>query len=294
MSIYISTGGWRTSTAFECCDYLMSNGFCNVELTAGKWDNLFYSDEDKVKKILQQYSKRGKLLLHNYFPPREDKLVLNLGSTNQNVWDKTLEHFRRLIRLSEAANSRYISIHAGFLSDPVEKDLDPKGSGFNSLGVEDYNSANENFRLGCAALVEYGIKFGVELLVENNVCTNSNYKRHQCSPFMFSGYQESLDFVNSLPKECGVLLDIGHLNVSSTTMKYSGINLIKKIKDKIWAFHLSHNLGLVDSNYALKEKTTFLQEAKQIPCRYSTLEVYDYSPEVLTNCVNLASSLSTN
>ena len=110
MNTYISTGGWRSSSAFDCCDYLISNGFNNIELTAGKWDSQLYSNEDQTKIKLQQYSNRANLMLHNYFPPREDKLVLNLGSNKADIWEKTLEHFCRLIRLSDAANSRYISI----------------------------------------------------------------------------------------------------------------------------------------------------------------------------------------
>ena len=290
MKTYISTGGWRKSSAFECCDYLLSHGFNNIELTAGKWDNALYADEDNVKKKLQSYSKHANLLLHNYFPPREDKLVLNLASSNQRVWDQTLEHFRRLIRLSDSANSRYISIHAGFLSDPDEKDLDPKGSGFTGTGLTSYKKACVNFITGCDALKDYGMKFGVNLLIENNVCTKSNYNRHGFSPFIFSGFRESIEFAKLLPKECGILLDIGHLNVSSTTIGYSGTNLIKEIKDKIMALHLSHNNGLIDSNNSLEETTSYLQEVKKISCKYSTLEVYDYNPSILRNCVKLAES----
>ena len=175
------------------------------------------------------------------------------------------------------------------LNDPTEKELDPNGSGFKNTPPENYTDMVKNFITGCNELVDYGAKFGINLLVENNVCTKSNFNRHGSSPFMFSGYKESIEFVNTLPKECGVLLDIGHLNVSSTTMNYNGNNLIHEIKDRINAFHLSHNNGLMDSNNPLEDKTTYLKYVQQISCEYLTLEVYDYSPSVLQNCIKLAS-----
>ena len=108
-------------------------------------------------------------------------------------------------------------------------------------------------------------------------------------PLYSLGSENRLNLQNYYPK-VRILLDIGHLNVSSTTIGYSGTNLIKEIKDKIMALHLSHNNGLIDSNNSLEETTSYLQEVKKIPCKYSTLEVYDYNPSILRNCVKLAES----
>ena len=122
----------------------------------------------------------------------------------------------------------------------------------------------KRFILGCDELASYGAQFGIKVLVENNVCTKANYSKHNCSPFIFSGFHESIKFVESLPRDCGVLLDIGHLNVSSKTMSYDGDVLIKEIQNRINAFHLSHNEGLVDSNKPLKDNTPYLSYVKKI------------------------------
>ncbi len=74
--IYISTGAFREGRLAEMAEACETLG-AGLELSSGvRWHaGLGAEIEGMVKR-------KGKLLVHNYFPPPEKAFVLNLASTN--------------------------------------------------------------------------------------------------------------------------------------------------------------------------------------------------------------------
>ena len=82
------------------------------------------------------------------------------------------------------------------------------------------------------------------LLIENNVLTKKNYLRFNSNPFLFVDEKEINDLMPILPKNVGLILDTGHLNVSSKTLKFDKIKFINKFNKRIKGYQLSNNNGL--------------------------------------------------
>ena len=66
-----------------------------------------------------------------------------------------------------------------------------------------------------------------------------------------------------MPKNVGLLLDVGHLNVSSKTLKYNKIEFIKKTNKWIKGYQLSENNQLEDQNKMINSKSWFLKYLKK-------------------------------
>ena len=103
----------------------------------------------------------------------------------------------------------------------------------------------------------------MNLLIENNVLTKKNYLRFNSNPFLFVDEKEINDLMPILPKNVGLILDMGHLNVSSKTLKFNKINFINKCNKWIKGYQLSNNNGLEDENKPIKSNSWFLKIFKK-------------------------------
>ena len=73
---------------------MADNGFTNIELSGGTeyYDN-FENDLINLKKEFDL-----NYLIHNYFPPPLEHFVLNLASTDKDIYEKSLSHYKRAIQ----------------------------------------------------------------------------------------------------------------------------------------------------------------------------------------------------
>ena len=88
------------------------------------------------------------------------------------------------------------------------------------------------------------------------------------------------------PKDLGFLLDIGHLKVSSKTLKKNFYNELKKIVPLTDALHLSENDALVDSNNPLIKRSKLWRILKK-KYDFVTIEVYKKNAVILKNQIKL-------
>ena len=70
------------------------------------------------------------------------------------------------------------------------------------------------------------------------------------------------------PEGVGLLLDLGHLNVSSKIMGFDRdlflYKYLEAFADKVFEVHLSENNGILDEHLAIKEKSWQLSAIKLI------------------------------
>ena len=126
----------------------------------------------------------------------------------------------------------------------------------------------------------------IKILIENNVITIENYKKFKQNPLLLTHPDEIIKFFKKCDKNVRLLLDVGHLKVSSKTQ---GFNLSKgheMLKPYIEGYHLSDNNGLRDSNEEFTKKSWFYNKMKK-DVKYISIEVYTKNLKKLKSLQNL-------
>jgi len=179
------------------------------------------------------------------------------------------------------------SIHAGYLIDPEEKEL---GKKINVRPVADRNKCLEIFIARVNKLAEYSKKFNVKLLLENNVISQENHKEFKMDPLLMTNSDEIIYVMKKTSENVGLLLDIGHLNVSAATLGFDAEQAVRDCYPWTLAYHLSENNGLADDNLPVKKDSWFWNCLKKQDISYYSLEVYNSSVSELKKQIDLVKS----
>lgn len=100
---------------------------------------------------------------------------------------------------------------------------------------------------------------------------------------------EIFEFFLNAPKNVKLLLDVGHLKVSSKTEGFSKIMAIKKLNRFISCYHLSDNDSNSDNNKPFTKNSWFLNYLKK-NLDYYTVEVYSNSTKILKNQIKIVNN----
>ena len=277
--IYISTGGYSSLTASQVIKNLSQFKIDSFELSGGKYSS-------NLEDELVYLSKKNNFIVHNYFPPPEKPFVINLGSLNENIFNLTFNHIKKSIRLASALKSPYYSFHAGFLVDPQVHEL---GKTVKKRNLFDREQVLNKFINALNLLSEYSEKYSVKLLIENNVLTKNNLTRFENNPLLMvdiKGTQEIFDIVN---KNVGLLIDVAHLKVSARTLNFDPVEYLEKFNKYTFAYHLSDNDGLKDTNQSISKNSWFWPYLRK-DLDYYSLELYNLSPEQIKSQFKLTKS----
>ena len=184
--INISTGGFKSNTALEIVHRLVENDIYNIELSGGKYDPSF-------EKNILSFCKIANLSFHNYFPPPEKSFVLNLASSDNEVSKKSINHVKRAIDLSYSFGIKEYSIHAGFRIDPKVSELGKTVGSRKSL-VPLEKSKNIFFE-NLYNISNYARNNNINLYIENNVVTKTNFNVFGENPFLLASQDDLEEFV---------------------------------------------------------------------------------------------------
>ena len=251
--IYLSTGMYKKDFTSKIINNLIKNNITNIELSSGLYE------KNITKKIICN-KKRVNYLIHNYFPPPKKAFVFNLSSNNHNIRNKSINLAIKAIQLSKKVNAHYYSFHGGFLIDPDIKTL---GMALETQVLISKKDGIQNFVNSVQILSYEAKKQGIELLIENNVLTKENLLKYKKNPLLFLEADEIIAIIKKLPSNVGILLDVGHLNVSAKTLKFCKYEFIKKCNNWIKGYHLSENNGVSDQNKPIKDNSWFWKVLKK-------------------------------
>ena len=281
MTIYISTGGFKNISAVQAIEKLKNIGINNIELSGGKY----------VPDLLKQIKKYNKLNLkaHNYFPPPKKPFVLNFASLDKKIYEKSENLVLQAINFSKEIKSTYYSFHAGFLCDVTPKEI---GNKVKKKKLNSRKVCTEIFIDRIKKISKVAKKFGIKLMIENNVITKNNLLEFGENPFLMSEPKETKEILDLLPDNVGMLLDVAHLKVSANTLGFKRSKMFSKCKKKIFGYHLSENNGNKDSNEAFNKNSWFW---KFIPKKseYVSIEVYENETKKLLNLLKLVKNKLT-
>ena len=196
-------------------------------------------------------------LSHNYFPPPKKEFVLNLASKNEKIRKRSIQHCIENLELSYKHKTEFYAAHAGFCIDPLP----------NQLGGRIISDSNFNkewhfklFLLSIEEVLKEAEKLKILFLIENNVLSNINMVENKTeNPLLCCSSEDIVRLFQSIKSNFfGLLLDTGHLKVSSNSLNLNLTEEYINIKKFIKAIHHSDNDGLNDSNEIISHDYWFL------------------------------------
>lgn len=254
----------------------------NVELTSGRG----YVED--IKELLGKY--KFNFLVHNYFPEPRTPFILNFASLNDKIRFKSINHAMEGIRLSSRLGSYHYAIHAGFLYDP-DGSIDEKTGLFKvpTGNYFDRGKAIKNYIDSLLNIYNYAKSKSIRLLVENNVCAKGMENKLLLSEY--KDFEELFEKIGNL--KIGVLLDFGHLKVSSLTLNFSSKEFIDKIRPRIAAFHIHDNDGTGDFHKKLDKDSWILKvlEDKNFKSLPKTLEANNLDTDGILEQLKLLNNI---
>jgi len=232
--VYLSTNCLPELGFFETLDQLRKNGIRQFEFSYGG------SDVDGLDETV--HLDRERYLVHNYFPPPEDPFILNLASPDEDIGRRSVNVAEEAIDLCNLVGASVYTIHGGFVADPS---LSLK------FRIEDIRQtkeeARERFLRRLDRVLAYANDRGVSVAIENNVVAEHHRLEGRNPFFLFADeadFQWLMESVSS--DDIGVLLDLGHLKVSSNVLDFDPRSTIEALEDDLLAVHLHDNDGRQD------------------------------------------------
>jgi sugar phosphate isomerase/epimerase len=202
----------------------------NIELSGGSQQEPYLLGNLKKLKEKKDIS----FLIHNYFPPPKNNFVLNIANTN----DVTRGFIKETMEYVRGLEIDYYSIHSGFTRDlDLEDELlstNPRGKQYTLEGIY------ENVEWFRNEFPE------TKLALENMHPGNNNEEN------IFLGHIDRIIDILENSEEIYLLLDLGHLKISSVILDFdfnAAVQiLLDKYIDRILEIHLSENEGLCDDH----------------------------------------------
>ena len=256
MGCYLSSSLFRNESIEEsikkCGD--LSNKF--VEMSAPHP----YQTDKEISLIFKKYKELGyNFTFHNYFPPPKKSFVLNIASNDSDIIELNKDLVNKALNLSLSAKSPVYAVHAGYLSKATARndgnfDFDKEEYSYSSAldrSIKFINDISEKFE-----------KNDVKFLIENlfpSVARNSS---------LFCNYSQIKELIDQVPKSVGLLLDLGHMNISSNIMSFDRNKFLEKylsnFGERLHEVHISENAGLKDEHRALEKDSWQYGAIKEI------------------------------
>ena len=264
--IYISSSGVNFNKLEKNIIYLAKNGIQNIELSGGcKYEKNVKIKLDKLKKKYEL-----NFLIHNYFPAPKKNFVLNIGSCNEAIYQRTLKFYEKTIDLCAKMGIERYGIHSGFLIDIKSSEL---GKKIKKRELYEKSKSIKRLVKGYRHLKKYS-HGRVEIYLENNVITKNNLIEYGENPLLFTCYSDYLLLKKNFKFK--ILLDLAHLKVSTKTLGINFLTEVKKFKKFVEYVHASGNNSLRDSNNSICQDNQIKTAIKELKnADIFTLEVYE-------------------
>jgi sugar phosphate isomerase/epimerase len=185
-------------------------------------------------------------VIHNYFPAPPDPFVLNLAARSPIIRQRSTVLVREALGLSARLGAPFYSVHAGFRAD-LSADSLGRDLQWSSLIPRD--EALAIYRSSVEEAAREGSMLGVRLLVEPNVIEPRNLVGGRNELLLLVEAAEIVEFLQGFEHaDVGLLLDVGHLNVSARTLGFDREQFVESVAPWIGAFHVHDNDGTADQH----------------------------------------------
>lgn len=278
MTVYVSTTCLVNSgNVFEALNDYAELGLKNVELGVSRQQ----TDDLPVNKF-RQYG--FAYIVHHYFPPPRQPFIINLASQDAAVLARSREQVIKSLDFCQSLGIRLFSFHGGFRVDP------DNGLNFSWQDAVPHEIAFNTFIESVSEINHYAQERGVRLAVENNVLARHNLVDGQNKICLFCEAEDFTRLWERIPSaNMGILLDLGHLKVTSHWLGFDRYEFINRVKDRVFALHVHDNDGEVDNHRPLDATSWCLEiiARKQFRNLPLVLESWKLSPAQVMQQVNL-------
>ena len=242
-NLYVSTTFIKDGKKIKMAlDILKSAGVENVEIGS---NHAYESNYNYIKNY------KFNFLIHNYFPVPKKDFVINIASLSKKIRERSINQIKRSIEFYKKINAKIYTFHPGFIGDPLRANRNKKNYDFiwkKKKIKKNYTLAFKQMILSLKKIVNFAKKKDVKIAIE----TEGSFKKRN-----FLLLQRPEEYKNLFkffsPKDIGINLNIGHLNLASNAFSFSKSKFVDMIKPYIVAIELSHNNGIEDQHLPLKK-----------------------------------------
>lgn len=222
------------------CRWLRNLGIFLVEAGTSHPARTVSTCCDAAATLASQGLEGTVFLVHNAFPLPNDDFVLNLASPNEGVRMASLNAASRSAKIAASCGAPFYSVHCGFLSDPSGRDS-RQGFTFDGKGKVSMAEGVARFLDSLAKLRETAPD-ELRIIVENSPLTHEK-SGHILLP-------DPADLSDAIAgagiRNTGILLDLGHLQVTAGTMKVNPVEMLERTLPLAKCLHMSLNDGMDD------------------------------------------------
>lgn len=189
----------------------------------------------KLNNLKEEYNIIFSIHQSMFIP--NDKFYLNLGSSDEYIWGKSVKACKRSIDLARKIDAKFFSFHAGYAANKASQKNEMETVTID--GKISFQEAYSNFRRGLNDILDY-TQGDIEVSVENLV-----YRPHK--RYLFS---RSEDF-RYLSDRAKILFDVGHAYFSKKTLNDN--RYIDRIIEerRVSEIHISDNDGSMDAHHLI-------------------------------------------
>ena len=187
---------------------------------------------------------------------KDDDILVNIASSNEHIRNLSIKHIKKAILFCKETNSKLYTFHPGFVGDPLKANKSKKNYDFiwKQNGVRKSYKLAFNYMLNSLkTIVNFARKNHVRVALE----TEGSSKKKDNFGLMQKPEEYRKLFEYFTPKNLGINLNVGHLNLASKAFEFSKVKFVDDIEDYIVAIELSHNNGIQDEHLPIKKKAWY-------------------------------------
>jgi endonuclease IV len=205
---------------------------------------------EKNYNYLKKYN--FNFLTHNYFPPQKKEFVINIASNDNVTRKKSIFIIKKNIKFSKKIKSKLYTFHPGFLEDPIGKNQSKLNYDFvwskKKITKNNYQIAWGHMLKSLKEIIKFSNKIKQKIAIETEGSFKKSHLLLMQRPVEFKNLYKTIS-----PKDLGINLNLGHLNLASKAFNFSRKDFVKNIKNYIVAIEMSHNMRLEDNHLPLKK-----------------------------------------
>jgi len=249
--IYVSTGAFPSRSLAEIIELAQAAGISNLELSSG------IEPETDLGQVINSLPGGMQFLMHNYFPPEETGLVINLASGNAEIREKSIEFCENSIEWCRRLGIPSYSVHAGFCIDPTVQQLGNDQASLPRIGKD---AALRYFYDSLLILQTFAEDRGILFCVENNVIEPRNLIDEQNLNDLLTSPEDFQDLMAQPGlEELAFLIDLGHLKVAANAEGFSLDDFVDLVAPRTRIIHLSDNDASFDRHDPIQPDAWCLQ-----------------------------------
>ncbi|MBI2129909.1 sugar phosphate isomerase/epimerase [Candidatus Woesearchaeota archaeon] len=232
-------------------------------------------EPDFLLKFLLKYKKENdaNFIIHGFFPPIKERIMINIGSQNKNILEKSMFIVENAIELCRKLDARLYSFHSAALGD-----VDAHGIYITKKYGE--KEVLETFEENLTKVCELAAGYGIKIAVENH--------GGECGDDFFARKEYFLNLFKKLKiKNLGILIDAGHLSAAARRFSFEKGDFIKSMQQKAFAVHCHENDGSYDQHKNVNLSTLKDFDKEIIKKTFIILEANSLSADEIASGINI-------